>query len=642
MRLVLALSILIALFLNMTVMTFTEPFVYASSNGRLETSSNNLNPLRSDVNSDGVVDLRDVGMVASAFSTYPGHPKWNSTFDFNNDYIVSMVDLAIVAKDFGKSWLCHDFNELIDLDVWRVVSGTWSTLAGSLEGSSSSEGLIYAKDVAWKGCTLNAKVKIAADSPRPEVAFCIYLVDSSNYYWAGLGCWGHRVSISRIVNGIAEELIFDGNEADVAKDTWYNLSIKISHDQIALYVNDALELTMTDSTLSGGMVGIGCSSSHVLVDYLVVSGYASRANEESEMKKFVVYYPGTITDEVAQWIAEHFDVVDFDFSATKDAWKIKDYNPNIIMIGYRAIMSMHTTYEDWPEVNAHEDWFLHDLNEKRLINKQCGWYAMDVGNPGWRDHFAQFVKAKLDANPWIDGLFADNVWSCRRWTLPWWPGTWTVDDSLVPKEEIGARWDEDMIGMLKHVKSVLGDKLVIINTNDWSTQYWVDGVGWVDSPNFINYVDGMMFEGFVHGSWNGWDRTFADPYYQIAAMEARSATGKIILPLTSTPIPTTLEEEQLLEQIRLYGLASTLLAVNGPNVYYGFNMFHRIGERCWGPEIDINIGSPIGNRYEKDGLHIREFDHGWALVNFSTDTRSTVIDGTTYTLEPRSGIVVRK
>ncbi|MCK4424512.1 cellulase family glycosylhydrolase, partial [Candidatus Bathyarchaeota archaeon] len=162
----------------------------------------------------------------------------------------------------------YDFDEPFD---WNVVSGTWGIVNGSLEGFSNAEGLTYASDIIWKDCILTAKVKIAADSPRAEAAFCVRFADSRNFYWAGLGCWGHRVSISRMVDHVPEELIFSGDRADVAKDVWYNMSIRISGDAIVLYVNDVLELMVNDSTFTSGVVGVRAWNSHMLVDYVSVS-----------------------------------------------------------------------------------------------------------------------------------------------------------------------------------------------------------------------------------------------------------------------------------------------------------------------------------------------------------------------------------
>ena len=47
------------------------------------------------------IDIIDVSMMASAFDSTPGTPKWNPNADLNNNGIVDIVDLSIAAFDFG-------------------------------------------------------------------------------------------------------------------------------------------------------------------------------------------------------------------------------------------------------------------------------------------------------------------------------------------------------------------------------------------------------------------------------------------------------------------------------------------------------------------------------------------------------------
>ena len=54
-----------------------------------------------DLNNDGKVDMQDIGMVARAFGSYPGHERWNPICDINGDGKVDMRDVAGVARQFG-------------------------------------------------------------------------------------------------------------------------------------------------------------------------------------------------------------------------------------------------------------------------------------------------------------------------------------------------------------------------------------------------------------------------------------------------------------------------------------------------------------------------------------------------------------
>jgi hypothetical protein len=63
--------------------------------------------VRADLNQDGRVDMRDVGIVARAFGSYPGHERWNIDADITGsggepDNRVDMRDIGLVARNFGQ------------------------------------------------------------------------------------------------------------------------------------------------------------------------------------------------------------------------------------------------------------------------------------------------------------------------------------------------------------------------------------------------------------------------------------------------------------------------------------------------------------------------------------------------------------
>jgi parallel beta-helix repeat protein len=56
-----------------------------------------------DVNMDGKVDGKDMAIVARAFGSFPGDPRWNALADLNDDGKIDGKDIVIVAIHFGKS-----------------------------------------------------------------------------------------------------------------------------------------------------------------------------------------------------------------------------------------------------------------------------------------------------------------------------------------------------------------------------------------------------------------------------------------------------------------------------------------------------------------------------------------------------------
>ncbi|MGA9387910.1 MAG: hypothetical protein WBV70_03685 [Candidatus Bathyarchaeia archaeon] len=56
-----------------------------------------------DFNGDGTVDIKDVAGASLAFGSYLGDPRWNPKVDLNGDNVIDMVDLVIIAKNFGAN-----------------------------------------------------------------------------------------------------------------------------------------------------------------------------------------------------------------------------------------------------------------------------------------------------------------------------------------------------------------------------------------------------------------------------------------------------------------------------------------------------------------------------------------------------------
>jgi len=154
------------------------------------------------------------------------------------------------------------------------------------------------------------------------------------------------------------------------------------------------------------------------------SGIIKEKVELTRIRKHIVAYGSSPATAENQEHIARFDIVDIDFYMGQYATRIKELNPNIVILGYRDIMMMHSSYDDWEEVDPHEDWFLHDIHGNRLVHKRYGCYAMDVGNLGWQSHYANYVKSKLDRYPAFDGVFADDTWDewytyrYEEWTVP--------------------------------------------------------------------------------------------------------------------------------------------------------------------------------------------------------------------------------
>mgnify|MGYP000530603689 CR=1 FL=1 len=73
-------------------------------NGTIFTGTDTIlvSSLVGDVNVDGKVDIGDLSLAAMAFGSYPNHPRWNPNANFNQNYEIDIMDIALTAQNYGK------------------------------------------------------------------------------------------------------------------------------------------------------------------------------------------------------------------------------------------------------------------------------------------------------------------------------------------------------------------------------------------------------------------------------------------------------------------------------------------------------------------------------------------------------------
>jgi hypothetical protein len=58
-------------------------------------------PVQGDVNTDGKVDLVDLGTEAVVFGTRSSDPAWKPELDLNGDGTINILDIILVARNYG-------------------------------------------------------------------------------------------------------------------------------------------------------------------------------------------------------------------------------------------------------------------------------------------------------------------------------------------------------------------------------------------------------------------------------------------------------------------------------------------------------------------------------------------------------------
>ena len=331
--------------------------------------------------------------------------------------------------------------------------------------------------------------------------------------------------------------------------------------------------------------------------------------ETTRIRKLLVAYgvSSPLSQDLIVDMAK-FDMMDTDFGIGPDVEKIKAINPSIIILGYKDVMAMNAYMEDWNEANTHEDWFMHDLKGSRIqIDSIYGWYLMDISSQGWRQHYADYVKEKIDLYS-FDGVFADDVWTHL------FRDAWTVPPEDVPDWNYVVNgytyWQTRMREFLSYVKSRIGNSLLIYNG---------------PSNIYLDVSDGKTRENFVF---------HRPPLDDINDLTEISATGKYYL-----ASPYALPEDT--GKNFLYAFCCFLLGVKGSNAYFSWKNIYAKSQGYY-PQMDFDFGSPVGPYYLVEGvLYGRDFDHAKVFVNLSEmETYTVEVEGESYTLEPKSGVIL--
>lgn len=340
-----------------------------------------------------------------------------------------------------------------------------------------------------------------------------------------------------------------------------------------------------------------------ILDVALVSIDFGRGQEGIKIRTLLVAYGAR--SPLSQNRISHmakFDIIDTDFEIGTDISKIKGINPNVLILGYCDVMARTPSSEDWLEVNQHEEWFLHDFDGKRLQNKIWGWYCMDVGNQGWREHYASYVEEKITLYG-FDGVFADDVWSAfSRYA-------WTVSYERVPSYGM---WHQEMLEFLRHVKSRIGSKILIVNTPD--------------NGDYVDATDGKLEEDFAFKSVPG--QTAID---NIKALLQISSKGKYYL---ASPYNIANDTKENM----LFALSCFLLGVNGPNAYFGWKSIWDAPSHGYYAEFEEaeSLGRPLGEYYSYQSVLVRDFTNGKVVVNVCPHSHTVDLQGTYQTFDGRT------
>src|SRR5215212_6133351 len=264
----------------------------------------------------------------------------------------------------------------------------------------------------------------------------------------------------------------------------------------------------------------------------------------------------------------------------------------------------------------HPDWFLLNTSGQRFTSWSYNWlWAMDVGNAGYQQRWADDVLAELRSQGW-DGVFIDDVNPTMRYH-------YTVTDvARYPSDPAYSAATRSALAKIGPQVRAAG-KLAIANIGDWKA-YYATGVDW------LQFLDGAMEEMFLkYGNTTG--DGYMPGYWptQLAEIKETERQGKVFLAITHSDLTDV--------QAARYGYATMLLGSGGGAQ---FALAH-----------DYALGQPTAaESADASGVHRRPFERGLVVVNPTTVSKtvslgasysgSGLTNATSAVLPPTSGLIL--
>jgi hypothetical protein len=377
-----------------------------------------------------------------------------------------------------------------------------------------------------------------------------------------------------------------------------------------------------------------------ILDIVVVSnnyGKSGWTNNNDRIMKLCIAYSNVLNNAANQeFIANHFDMLDCPKSQHTGAANVKTLNPDITIIGYYDAIFEDKTWSDWQYVSSHEDWFIHDVNGSRIERVTYpGQYLMNP-NSGWSNYCAQLNKNFLQNYTQYNGIFADDSSS----DLIEDGYTFKVPYSQFPSGVLD-NWATWMIQYMQTTQMMLGNDNIVM-PNAWKH---------MELCSDATHV--TFWENFIHGrstaynenglGTNGWNYGLV----AIDSLHAQAELGNIIAVNCGCKDANAHPVEA--KQWMLFTYACFSFAVVDVNkAYYSWQFYNSDSSHGYYPEMDIDLGQPMGDYYLVSGtahVYARQFTNYYVVANLNllgTGDVTFTINGISHTLSPRTAILIPK
>lgn len=349
-----------------------------------------------------------------------------------------------------------------------------------------------------------------------------------------------------------------------------------------------------------------------------------------------IRYGEPITADQIDFAVEHYRVAILQPWELTAAAELKLRRPDMTVLCYKCLSSTRD-YEPGPVFtsgvsfgeaqSAGGQWFALRSDGSRIQwERYVGHWQMTVWDAGYRERWVENVVAELDGSP-FDGVMADND---------------VFDDYY------GLDLPLHGVETMSHIRAALDALVHAAGTA-------LNRIGKVLVPNIAEsrrepgrWDSHASYGGGFEEVWLGYGpENLFDPVTAEAQLPQAAGPG-----LTIMRVPTDGNDEH--PNFR-YGLAAFWI-FNGGTGAYAATAHDDYSRLQHTRELDWQLGRPVGDPQRAGHVWWREFDGGWAAVNFNEDGRRrrrlpvpadmVDTDGTPapphVVLPPRRGIIYRR
>jgi hypothetical protein len=269
-------------------------------------------------------------------------------------------------------------------------------------------------------------------------------------------------------------------------------------------------------------------------------------------------------------------------------------DPNGNQVAYKA--------GDFCQISEmHPDWFMLDENGNRIKSGK-NYYYMDPGSEGYRAFWLERARELQESFGW-DNVFIDNVEASR---------TKLIDTGVgLAKYADDASFQKAVEGFLAYIRQNYfepRDKPIYANiVSVGDDKIW---------QRYLKYIDGAMIESFAT-DWGNDFRSKDDWEEQMKEADEALAMGKALILVSQGK-----EDDSKRQK---FAFASYLLIANG-NAFFRYTNYDNYRELWLYENYDLDLGMPLGDRYESKGGWRRDFEKGYVFVKPQSHTAEIVIN----------------